>query len=298
MKILITGGSGFIGRALSHALKASGHDVLILTRGLVSSVEGIRFLTWNPPMLIKPDIMSNIDAVVNLAGESIFRRRWTEKQKELIQRSRIEVTRAIVESMRDANPRPEVLISASAVGYYGPHGDEYVTEDTPPGNDFLAGVGRLWEAEALKAEEFGVRVVLIRLGIVLERDGGALPKMALPFKFFLGGRIGSGRQWLSWIHRDDVLSIIKYLLENRAISGAVNVVAPNPVRNKEFSSAMGNVLRRASWFSVPGFLIRIALGEFADLILQGQRVIPEKLLKAGYQFKYPEINEALKAIFG
>ncbi len=299
MKILITGGTGFIGRALSHDLQEAGHEVLILTRRKeYSAPPTIKVVTWSPPKLILTDIMSGIDAIVNLAGESIFGRRWTKRQKDLIRSSRIDTTRAIVESIKNADQRPRLLISASAVGYYGPHGDEYVTEETPFGDDFLAKLAKDWEAEALKAQELAVRVVLMRLGIVLEMDGGALPKMALPFKFFLGGPLGSGKQWFSWIHRDDVLGIIKFLLEDETISGAVNVTAPNPVRNREFSSALGMALRRPSSFSVPGFLVRVALGEFGDVILQGQRVIPERLLNAGYQFKYPEINEALKAILG
>lgn len=299
MKILITGGTGFIGRALSHDLQEAGHEVLILTRRKeYSAPPTIKVVTWSPPKLILTDIMSGIDAIVNLAGESIFGRRWTKRQKDLIRSSRIDTTRAIVESIKNVDQRPRLLISASAVGYYGPHGDEYVTEETPLGDDFLAKLAKDWEAEALKAQELAVRVVLMRLGIVLEIDGGALPKMALPFKFFSGGPIGSGRQWFSWIHRDDVLGIIKFLLEDETISGAVNATAPNPVRNREFSSALGMALRRPSSFSVPGFLVRVALGEFGDVILQGQRVIPERLLNAGYQFKYPEINEALKAILG
>jgi len=299
MKILIIGGTGFIGSALSREVAGSGGKVFILTRRSIypaSPQENIRFIQWNPPALIPPDIISGIDAVINLAGESIFGR-WTKKQKDLIRSSRIDTTSAVVKSIKNAGQRPRLLISASAVGYYGSHGDEYVTEDTPPGDDFLSVVGKIWEAEALKAEELGVRVVLMRLGIVLERDGGALPKVALPFKFFSGGPVGSGRQWFSWIHRDDVLGIIKFLLEDETISGAVNATAPNPVRNREFSSTLGRALHRPSWLPVPAIILKIALGEFGDVILQGQRVISERLLKAGYKFKYPNIDEALKAIF-
>ncbi len=194
--------------------------------------------------------------------------------------------------------KPKVLISASAIGYYGAHGDEYVTEDARPASDFLAEVCKAWEAEALKAREFGVRVVLIRIGGVLESDGGALPPMTIPFKFFLGGPIGNGKQWFSWIHRDDVVGIIKYALENESISGPVNATAPNPVMNKEFSSALGKALDRPSWLAVPGFVVKLTLGELGNILLTGQRVLPEKALKAGYQFKYTDVNEALKAIFG
>ncbi len=204
MNILITGGTGFIGSALSRELVSSGHNVLITTRRQSVSKE---ILTWKPlgiesnrPALIPPNIMSNIDAVVNLAGESIASGRWTKTRKERITSSRTNITRALVQSMQNANPKPKVLISASAIGFYGPCGDEFVTEDAPSGTDFLADVCKAWEAEALKAEDMGVRVVPVRIGGVLESDGGALPKMIMPFKFFLGGPIGSGKQWFSWIH--------------------------------------------------------------------------------------------------
>lgn len=294
MNILITGGTGFIGRSLSRELKSSGYNVIVTTRRQSTSKEK---LTWNPPALIPSDIISDIDAVINLAGESIASGRWTKKRKELILSSRINVTSSLVESIKHANPKPKVLVSASAIGYYGPHGDEFVREDMQPASDFLAEVCKVWEEEALKAQEFGVRVVLIRIGGVLESDGGALPVMAIPFKFFLGGSIGNGRQWFSWIHRDDVVGIIKYALENESLSGPVNATAPQPVTNKEFSSAIGKALGRPSWFSVPGFVVKLTLGELGGILLTGQRVLPEKALKAGYRFKYTEVNEALRAIF-
>lgn len=295
MNIIITGGSGFIGGALTRELRNSGHEVIITTRRQSTSKER---LTWNPPELIHPDVISNIDAVINLAGESIASGRWTKKRKALIMSSRVNTTRALVQSMHNADPKPKILISASAVGYYGAHGDEYVTENTPPAEDFLADVCKAWESEALKAQELGLRVVLIRIGGVLESDGGALPPMTIPFKFFLGGPIGSGRQWFSWIHRDDVVGIMKYALENDSITGAVNATAPNPVTNNEFGSALGKALHRPSWFAVPGFIVKPTLGELGGVLLTGQRVLPEKALKAGYKFKYPEVNDALRAIFG
>lgn len=294
MNVLITGGTGFIGGALSQELKSSGHSVLITTRLQTYSKEK---LTWNLPALISSDTMSNIDAVVNLAGESIASGRWTKTRKERIMSSRTNITRALVQSMQNANPKPKVLISASAIGFYGPCGDEFVTEDAPPGTNFLADVCKAWEAEALKAEEMGVRVVLVRIGGVLESDGGALPKMIMPFKFFLGGPIGSGKQWFSWIHRDDITGIIKYALENKSISGPINLTAPDPVTNKEFSSAIGRAISRPSWLPVPGFIVKITLGELGDILLTGQRVLPEKALKAGYKFKHPDVDEALRAIF-
>ncbi len=294
MRILITGGSGFIGRALSGELKNSGHEVIIATRRRNDSND--RF-TWDSHELIPQDIMSGFDAVVNLAGEPVAPGRWTKERKKRILASRVNATRALAESIRNANPKPKVLISASAVGYYGPHGDEYVTEETPPASDFLAGVCRAWEAEALKAEELGVRVVLVRIGGVLGADGGALAQMVIPFKFFLGGQIGNGKQWFSWIHRDDMAGIIKYALENESVSGPVNATAPGPVTNREFSRALGKALHRPSFFAVPGIVIKLSLGELGGMLLTGQRVLPEKVLNAGYKFKYPEVGEALRAIF-
>lgn len=295
MKVLITGGAGFIGSALSRELLSSGHSVTITTRSQSNSKQT---LTWQPPELIPSDTMSNFDAVVNLAGEPIASGRWTNVRKERIMSSRIYTTRALVQSMQNAHQRPTVLISVSAIGYYGAHGDEEVTEDTPPATDFLAEVCKAWEAEALKARGLGVRVVLIRIGAVLESDGGALPPMTIPFKFFLGGPIGSGRQWFSWIHRDDMVGIITYALENDFVSGSLNATAPQPVTNREFSSALGKALNRPSWLSVPGIIVKLSLGELGSILLTGQRVLPKKTLKAGYKFRFNEVNEALSAIFG
>lgn len=294
MKVLITGGTGFIGRALSRELRISGYNVIVSTRRKTDSKEK---LTWVPPELIPPETISNIDAVINLAGESIAEGKWTKERKERILSSRVATTRALVQSIQNASTRPKVLISASAVGYYGPRADNIITEDSSPGSDFLAEVCKAWEAEALKIQESGVRVVIVRFGTVLESDGGALPKMARPFKFFAGGPIGSGRQWFSWIHRDDLTGIIKYALENEAVSGPINTTAPQPVTNKEFSTALGKSLGRPSWLPVPGFVLKIAFGELGGMLLTGQRVIPKKITEAGYQFKYPDIDRALRVIF-
>ena len=299
MNILITGGTGFIGSALSRELSNSGHKVIIASRRKTPpKLENIEIVRWDIQTPLSSEIMSGIDAVINLAGESLISGRWTEKRKERIMSSRVNTTRLLVESMKNANPKPKVLISVSAVGYYGPHGDEYVTEDFPPASDFLAEVCKAWEKEALKAQELGVRVVITRFGVVLESDGGALSKMAIPFKFFLGGHLGSGQQWFSWVHREDLIGFMKYALENESVSGHFNLTSPQPVTNKEFCSALGKALNRPSWFHVPAFMIKLTLGEVGKVLLTGQRVLPEKALKAGYQFKYPEINEALMAIFG
>jgi hypothetical protein len=276
MNILITGGTGFIGTPLTRELRRNGHSVTVTTRSKTVAMDK---LTWNPPDLIPQDVISTFVAVINLAGEPIAPQRWSIERKKRILSSRINTTRALVESIKNANARPKVLVSASAIGYYGSHGDEYVTEDTPPAADFLADVCKQWEAEAYKARDLGVRVVTVRIGGVLEADGGALPQMALPFKFFLGGPIGSGRQWFSWIHRDDIIGIIKFALENESISGPLNLTAPNPVTNKEFSRALGRVLRRPSIVAVPGFVIKLTLGELGAVLLTGQRVLPEMSVK-------------------
>ncbi|MBI5407909.1 MAG: TIGR01777 family protein [Nitrospirae bacterium] len=329
MNVLISGGTGFIGAPLSRELRGAGHNVIITTRRppfkkggdtpLTPLDRGEKvpkhrdaggFLTWHPPALIPPDAISNIDAVINLAGEPIAPGRWTKRRKELLMSSRVNVTQALVESMKQKEEhtplsplvrgggRVKVLISASAIGYYGAHGDEFVTEDAPPASDYLAEVCKAWEAAALKAQELGIRVVLIRIGAVLESAGGALPRIMMPFRFFLGGHMGSGRQGFSWIHRDDVVGIIKYALENASMSGPVNATAPHPVTNKEFCSALGKAINRPSWLHVPGFVLKLTLGELGSVLLTGQRVLPGKALKAGYKFKYTEINEALRAIFG
>ena len=299
MNILITGGTGFIGSALSRELSNSGHKVIITSRRKTPpKLENIEIVRWDIQPPLSSEIISDIDAVINLAGESLISGRWTKRRKERIMSSRVNTTRLLVESMKNANPKPKVLINASAVGYYGPHGDEYVTDDTPPASDFLAEVCKAWEKEALKAYELGIRVVITRFGIVLESDGGALSRMAMPFKFFLGGHLGRGKQWVSWVHREDIIGFMKYALENESISGHINLTAPQPVTNKEFCSALGKALNRPSWFHVPAFMIKLTLGEVGKVLLTGQRVLPEKALKAGYQFKYLEINEALMAIFG
>jgi uncharacterized protein (TIGR01777 family) len=294
MNILITGGTGFIGRSLAKELRNSGHNVIITTRHKSDSEE---MFTWQPPSLVPSETLSHFEAVINLAGESIAPARWTASRKERIMSSRINTTRALVESIRNTDNKPKVLISASAIGYYGPHKDEIVTEDSPPAADFLAKVCVVWEQEALKAKELGVRVVLIRIGGVLEIDGGALPQMVIPFRFFVGGPIGNGKQWFSWIHRDDVTGIIRYALENDSISGPLNATAPHPVTNREFSTALGKILHRPSCLAVPGFMVRLTLGELGGVLLTGQRVLPERALKAGYTFRYPELKGALQAIF-
>jgi uncharacterized protein (TIGR01777 family) len=293
MKVLVIGGAGFIGSALSRELSGAGHEVVVSTRKKTTS---IKKLTWNMPELIATDVISKFDAVVNLAGENVFSERWTSERKEKIRSSRVDTTKALVESMSASTNRPKVLINTSAIGYYGPHGDEDVNEGAQPGSDFLSGVCKEWEAAALRASELGIRVVITRFGLVLGEGGGALSKMLGPFKSFVGGYIGSGKQWMSWVHINDITGFIRYALENESVAGPFNVTAPGPVRNKEFSSSLGKVLGRPAFFPVPALALKLALGEFGDVVLTGQRAISEKAVKAGYTFKYTDVNEALKAI--
>ena len=239
--------------------------------------------------------MDGADGVINLAGEPIAAKRWTERQKQKILTSRIETTNSLVEAIRKAKQKPGFLINASAVGYYGPRGDETVTEEAAAGNDFLSSVCREWEEEAKKAESLGLRVIRVRTGIVLGRGGGALAKMVPPFKFFVGGPLGSGTQWMSWIHLEDEVGLMLYLIEHSQATGPFNATAPNPVRMKEFCQILGQVMGRPSWAPVPAFILRLALGELAEMLLTGQRVIPAAAQKLGYQFRYANLDAALKA---
>ena len=300
MKVILTGGTGFIGRAVSEALAQKGHEVIILTRQPSKSEEpGIRLhhRYWNPP---EPDHGQNeIDgagAVINLAGEPVVAKRWTRKQKLKILESRCDATQALAHAIQKAKSRPQVLINASAVGYYGPRDDGAVTEQEAPGNDFLAHVCKAWEAHAIRVEDFGVRAVRLRIGVVLAKGGGALAKMIPPFRLFLGGPLGNGRQWMSWIHREDVVGLILFSLANAKVRGALNAASPNPVTMKEFAETLGKVMHRPSAATVPAFVLKILLGEMADMLLTGQKVIPAKALDLGYQFRYPVLQQALEAI--
>ncbi|MGH7771156.1 MAG: TIGR01777 family oxidoreductase, partial [Candidatus Binatia bacterium] len=221
--------------------------------------------------------------------------RWTETQKEQLRYSRVDTTRALVSALGKAKQKPKFLLNASAIGYYGPHGDETLTEDAKPGNDFLSRVCIAWEEEARKAENYGLRVIRLRTGIVLGKGGGALSKMVPPFKFFAGGPLGTGRQWMSWIQLEDEIGLIQLLLEHPNAHGAINATAPNPVTMKDFCKTLGQVLNRPSWAPVPSFALRLLLGEMADMLLTGQRVLPAEAQKLGYSFRYPTLTEALQA---
>jgi len=254
-------------------------------------------VAWNPATGELGGAGAGADAVVNLAGASIAGGRWTKERKALLHSSRIDTTRALVNALAKMNARPRVLVSASAIGYYGNCGEEVLTEESKPGTDFLSGLAREWEGEALKAEALGIRVVLARFGIILARHGGALAKMLLPFKLGAGGRLGSGKQWMSWITLEDVTRIIRCAIENGAVRGAVNVVAPQPAQNTEFTKALAKALHRPALFPVPGFALRLALGEMADaLLLSSQRVRPQKLQQLGKTFLHSDLPSALSRI--
>lgn len=301
MKILITGGTGFVGTQLTSRFIREGNEVTILTRSLKRSGEaprGISYLQGDPTQKGSwQEAIENYDAIINLAGASIFER-WTEEHKRAIRESRITTTRNIVEGMSSDRGKQMTLFSTSAVGYYGFHGDEEITEESPPGTDWLAKVAVEWEGEALKARAKGARVVITRFGIVLGEKGGALGQMIPLFKKFIGGPIGSGKQWFSWVHINDLAEAFVFLMKHPEISGSVNVCAPNPVRNKDLAKALGKALHRPSFMPAPGFMIKRVLGEFGSVILEGQRVIPRRLLENGFVFQYPDIEKALKRIVG
>jgi uncharacterized protein (TIGR01777 family) len=290
MRIVIAGGTGLLGRALVERLETQGHAVAVLSRQPRTS----RDVLWHPegpPERLAP-VLRGADALVNLAGASIAQR-WTTSHKAALWESRVPLTRRLVQAIGSTEGGPRTLISGSAVGYYGPHGDEPLTESEAHGSDFLASMAEAWEREALAAAP-AARVVLLRTGIVLDRSGGALPQMARPIRWFVGGPIGSGRQYLSWIHRDDWVSMVVWALTNEAVSGPLNVTAPTPATNLDFTRALGAVLRRPTLLPAPGFALRAVLGEMADLILTGQRVVPARALELGFEFQYPVLDAALR----
>lgn len=300
MKILVSGSTGLVGTALVKALASDGHTVCRLMRpeskGTSQSKDGFD-VAWNPATGELGGAGVGPDAVVNLAGASIAGGRWTEKRKELLRTSRIDTTRVLVHALAKMNARPRVLVSASAIGIYGDRCDEVLTEESKPGTDFLAGLAREWEAEAQKAEALGIRVVLARFGMILARHGGAVAKMLMPFKLGAGGRLGSGKQWMSWITLEDVVGVIRLALENNGVRGAVNVVAPKPAQNSDFTKALAKTLHRPALFPAPAFALRFALGEMGDaLLLSSQRVMPQVLKKLGYRFLYPDLPTAFNAV--
>ena len=298
MKIVVTGATGLIGSALVPALIADGHSVTCLTRGGKSSTPrpGTTSARWNPEAgEIDKKALEGCGRAVHLAGESIAEGRWTDEKKRRIVESREKGTRLIAETLAALNPRPKVLVSASAIGYYGDRGAETLDEGSSSGKDFLSDVCRRWEAAADPARAAGIRVVHPRIGVVLSGDGGALARMLTPFKMGVGGKIGSGEQYMSWIALDDVVGAIKLALKDDSLEGAVNTVAPGAVTNSEFTKVLGGVLGRPTIFAVPAFAARLAFGEMADeLLLSSTRVEPKRLRTANYNFSYPQLEGALR----
>jgi len=301
MKIVIAGGSGFLGSALTRALTHDGHDVTVLTRLSPASLPAqprVTYVSWNPngQSGAWAGPIDGAGAVVNLSGESIAAKRWSAAQKQKLRDSRLMATRSITTAVREAASAPGVLVSGSAVGYYGDRGDETLTEASAPGHDFLAELAKDWEAAAQVAQL--TRVALIRTGIVLDRRGGALPKMLPPFLMFAGGPLGSGQQYMPWIHKDDWVSLVSWTITTEAARGPVNATSPRPVTNREFSSALGRALKRPSFLPAPAFALRLALGEMADaLLLSGQRALPVRATDLGFSFRYVNIDDALADIF-
>jgi hypothetical protein len=309
MRVVITGGTGLIGRDLARELGGAGHDVVVLTRdpGRAGKLPpGVRATGWDgrtaagwAPLLDASDGVET--AAVHLAGESVAEGRWTDDKKRRIRASRIDSGKAVLEAIRQAAVKPRVLLQGSAVGYYGPCGDELVTEDHPPGDDFLGQVCIEWEGSTAEAESWGVRRALLRTGIVLSAEGGALPRLLLPFRLMAGAPLGNGRQWFPWIHLADETGALRFLLEREDARGPFNLTAPNPVTNRELGDFLTRALHRpnplqALGLGVPRAVFRAALGEMAESILQGQRAVPRRLLDLGFRFRYPDLAPALAAL--
>ena len=300
MKVFLTGGTGFVGTYLSQELAQKGHDITILTRQkepAAAAGSRSRFVTGDPkqegPWMAE---VARHDWIINLAGSSIFSK-WMKESKQVLRDSRVLTTRNLVAALA-AGDRRQLFCSTSAPGYYGPRGDEELTEASPPGQDFLSNLAKDWEAEALKARDLGIRTVITRFGIVLGKEGGMLGQLVPVFKSFVGGPVGSGEQWLSWIHQQDLVQAYLFVLEHPDLAGPVNFTSPNPVRNRDFAQALGRALGRPSFMPAPAFMMRLMLGELAEVVLTGQKFLPERLLAAGFQFLYPTIDQALKHLLG
>jgi uncharacterized protein (TIGR01777 family) len=294
MKIFITGGSGFVGTNIALYLLGKGHSVIAIgTSSAHKVIQHDKFHYISADTTIKgdwQDALKSVDAVINLAGKSIFKR-WSDTYKDQIYTSRILTTRNLVEAITDQ--KDIIFCSTSAVGYYGDRADEVLKEDALPGNDFAAKLCRDWEKEAFQAQAKGVRVAAMRFGVVLGKDGGALAKMVPAFKSFAGGPLGSGLQWFPWIHMDDLIAAIIFILETSDLKGPINFCSPNPVRHRDFANALGQVLNRPSVLRAPSFMIRMIMGEMGKALMSSQRAIPDKLLKQGFKFQYPDIHNAL-----
>jgi len=296
MRILISGATGLVGTALGEALRAEGHEIGQLVRpgGTVRTGD----VRWDPATgTVDIPAMEGADTVVCLNGAGIGDGRWTPERKKVLRSSRVDATRVLVDAIGQMARKPRVFIGASAIGYYGDRGEEILTESSTAGNDFLAQLVRDWEAEAMRAESSSIRTVIVRFGVILSTRGGALARMLTPFKLGAGGRLGSGKQWMSWIALDDAVGIVRLAIANEGIQGPVNLVAPNPVRNAEFTRVLASALHRPAIFPAPAFILRAALGEMADaLLLSSQRVRPEQMMAAGYDYRMADLESALRNI--
>ena len=295
MRVLVTGASGLIGSAVVEALRRVGHEAVAMVR---RPARGAAEVQWNPAA-VDAAPFEGADAIVHLAGENIAVGRWTAERKKKIVDSRVDGTRNLAQSIAAAARKPRVLVSASAVGFYGDRGDELLNESSASGAGFLAEVARGWESATDPAARAGIRVVLVRIGVVLAGTGGALPKMALPFRIGMGGRVGNGRQWMSWIALDDLVRLILFAIENESVRGPANAVAPQPATNAEFTRTLARVLHRPAIFPAPAFALRLMMGEMAnELLLSSQRIEPKVALESGFRFEYPQLHSALSKALG
>ena len=302
MKIFMTGGTGFVGTTLTKKLTQEKHQVTILTRALTEDsplTKGVTYLEGDPTEKgAWQESVAEHDAIINLAGASIFRR-WSETAKEIMRDSRLHTTQNLVEALAARKGKETLLLSTSAIGYYGFHEDEELVEESAPGDSFLASLAQEWESAALEAEALGAKVALLRFGIILGRNGGALRQMVPLFNMYLGSPLGRGEQWFSWIHEEDLAGIYSHLIAQKNISGPINCTAPNPVRNMDLIKTLGEVLGKPTFMpAVPGFVLRMIMGEFGSVLLEGQKVLPNRLLDAGFRFKFPKIKKALQDLLG
>lgn len=298
MRIIISGGTGLIGWALAKDLAKEGHEITILSRSperITALPDGVRLEGWDGRTAEGwGPAADGADAIVNLAGESIADGRWSDTRKQRIRDSRVNAGQAVVKAVAEAQDKPQVVIQSSAVGYYGPCGDEEITEDAPPGDDFLAHVAMEWEQSTASLEEMGVRRAILRTGVVLSQDGGALPRLLLPFRFYAGGPLGDGQQYLPWIHIADEVAAIRFLIENDRATGPFNLAAPHPLTNADFSRVLGKVLEKPARMPAPSFAMRLAFGEMSTVLLDGQRAIPRRLMDLGFDFRFPDAEAALR----
>lgn len=297
MNVLVFGGTGFVGRNLIDELLDNGYRLFLVTRNYQNTVNRlgnkVHVIEWdNNSPLNAIDELPEIDVVINLAGESIGNRRWSKSVKQEIIASRVRTTRAIVTAINNYTFQPKVLVNASAVGYYGPSSDDKITESGEAGQDFLAQVCREWESEAYKVESDFTRVITIRIGVVLGKEG-ALNRMMVPFKFFMGGPLGTGKQWLSWIHIKDLTGMIRFIIEHQELAGPINATAPKPETMKNFCHVLGDVMNRPSWLPVPEWILKIVLGQMAEMLIHGQQAVPKKISEAGFEFQFPTLRAAL-----